>query len=215
MAHAIWVETNATGKKGEAQQVRVYFGEYSTQERDTVKKWYSDINTLTLWVVQPGQPEVQLALTDSISYYAATFTPGSKGIYQIVVRHALKDLYSVYKLEYNAIATVWVGEKKMPEPAKADISIAAAGPNFRLDKPTSVKVFFEGKAIAQQELEIVSASGKKEKITTDANGELIFTPKEKGRYLLEAIHKQKLTGKHNDKEYTSVMKIATMSVEVR
>jgi len=191
MAHAIWIEAGNTGEVGKPQQVKVFFGEYSANERDTVQKWYSDINKLTLWVTQPGQRDVQLQVVDSIDFYAATFIPSFNGVYNIVVRHALKDLYSVYKLEYNAMATIWVGKTDgLATAAIADISLVTPTKNLRRKMPITLNVLFEGKVLPNQEVEIVSPTGNKSTVKANEKGEAIFIPTEHGRYLAEAIHKK-------------------------
>ena len=38
-AHAIWIETPATGTAGMAQQVNVYFGEFGTEQISKADEW--------------------------------------------------------------------------------------------------------------------------------------------------------------------------------
>ncbi len=65
-AHAVWIETAAHGKIGQAQDVKVYFGEYGQGERDKVEKWYSDLKDLTLY----GQENMYLKPAISVRILA-------------------------------------------------------------------------------------------------------------------------------------------------
>lgn len=214
-AHAIWIETAATGQKGKPQLVKVFFGEYSTGDKVAVKDWFSDIGQLTVWATQPGKKEVQLALVDSAGFYAAIFTPADNGIYNIVLRHPVKELYAGKKLEYNSVATVWVDTKeKANTAAVADVSLLLPDNSFVKGKPVDMIVFFNGKILADQEVEIVSPTGAKTKATTNKGGAASFTPAEGGRYMLEVIHRNSNAGTFNGKEYKGILKIVTESIEV-
>ena len=214
-AHAIWIETSANGVKGKPQQVKVFFGEYTKANRDTVARWYSDINKLSLWVTQPGKPEKQLQLTDSVDFYAASFTPDADGVYTLVIRHPLKDLFRTYKLEYNAMAPVWVGAKPVTAtPVKADITLTTPANQFKQNEKIALVVHFEGKVLPEQEVEIVSPTGKKETVKTNKSGALEFIPTESGRYLTEVIYRNKVAGTHNGKAFDTHMKIATLNIPV-
>lgn len=71
-AHALWIETNATGKTGQTQEVRLYFGEYAQNERDELSKWRSDLKDLTLWLINPDGTKEKLSVQqDSCSSWPA------------------------------------------------------------------------------------------------------------------------------------------------
>ena len=62
-AHALWIETASSGKLGQKHAVKVFYGEFVANERDSVAKWYSDVKDFSLWLVGPDQKKVQLSLT--------------------------------------------------------------------------------------------------------------------------------------------------------
>lgn len=59
-AHALWIETKATGTKGKAQEISVYFGEFSDNDITKADKWFSDLKDFSLVVISPSKKEVKL-----------------------------------------------------------------------------------------------------------------------------------------------------------
>ena len=92
LAHALWIETNTTGKIGQKQEVKIYFGEYAVDERDSVTKWYSNVKDFTIWIVAPDKQKVQLSTTAAVNYYQTSFTPDNEGVYTLMIAYEAKDL---------------------------------------------------------------------------------------------------------------------------
>ena len=60
-AHAIWIETNTEAKVGDWHEVRVFFGEPNETNKPTpTERWYSDLNTLSLFLISPSGKVVTL-----------------------------------------------------------------------------------------------------------------------------------------------------------
>lgn len=59
-AHALWIETKATGTKGKAQEISIYFGEFSDNDITKADKWFSDLKDFSLVVISPSKKETKL-----------------------------------------------------------------------------------------------------------------------------------------------------------
>lgn len=112
-AHALWIETASTGKVGQKQTVKVFYGEYVANERDSVTKWYSDVKEFTLWVVGPDQKKTQLTLTPGLNYFEGSFTPDQNGAYTVAVSHEAKELGGTTKYHFLSSANVAVGKTQL------------------------------------------------------------------------------------------------------
>ena len=52
-AHEMWIESKAQGSVGAAQEVNVFFGEYSWGKPTPTAKWFSDIADCKLMLTAP------------------------------------------------------------------------------------------------------------------------------------------------------------------
>ncbi|GAA4807857.1 hypothetical protein GCM10023231_41390 [Olivibacter ginsenosidimutans] len=77
-AHALWIETAQTGKTGQLQTVKLFFGEYAEGERDEIAKWNSDLASLELWLIKPDGQKEKLSTEARTSFLQASFTPGER-----------------------------------------------------------------------------------------------------------------------------------------
>src|SRR6478735_26657 len=91
-AHALWIETAASGKIGQKQQLAIYYGEYAENERDSVSHWFSDVKEVKLWLVSPDNKKVALTTTAESIRLVADFTPTANGTYTLLVDHPVKDV---------------------------------------------------------------------------------------------------------------------------
>lgn len=217
-AHALWIESNPTAKAGESHEAKIFFGEYGGSERDTVSKWFSNLQEAELWLVSPNGSKEKLATKPELTYLSGAFTPKAEGVYTLLVYLVVKDIHGTAKIEYNASAPVSVGAGAAGNTAAAnsnEVSVfrdAAAKP--ALNKATLVTVGFKGKPSVKETVEVILPGGKEEKFTTDEKGQFSFTPTAAGKYMIEVMHNDKTPGKHNGKDYKSTWKIATELLEV-
>ena len=218
-AHALWIETNGTGKIGQAQQVKLFYGEYAQNERDSVVKWYSDVKELTLWLVGPDSQKVKLTTTLSHNVATASFTPQKDGLYTLMVSHAAKDLAGTTAYNFLASATVQVGKTGLSVDEKAlsnELKVFPVG-NGSYSVNTTVKLkakntdgIFKAKTIS-----VFSPSGWSREVTTNAAGIAEFTPIWPGRYVIEVSDFKKTKGEQLGKAYEAIWKGATYSFEVK
>ena len=99
-AHALWIETASSGKLGQKHAVKVFYGEFVANERDSVAKWYSDVKDFSLWLVGPDQKKVQLSLTPGTNYIETSFTPEQNGGYTLLISHEAKELGGATKYHF-------------------------------------------------------------------------------------------------------------------
>ncbi|WP_285008280.1 DUF4198 domain-containing protein [Pedobacter faecalis] len=213
-AHALWIETAATGKVGQKQTVKVFYGEYADLGRDSVSTWYSDVKEFTLWLVGPDQKKTQLTVTPGVNYFESSFTPQQNGAYTITVSHEAKDLGGTTKYHFLSSATVSVGgvaplasqNSNALNLHLADVS------SLKVKKPVKMTAYLNGTAAKEKTVTVFSPYGWSKEFYTDANGSFEFTPIWPGRYVVEVSDMDKTPGEHHGKEYKATWKGATYSL---
>lgn len=215
-AHALWIETAATGKIGQQQTVKVYYGEYADLGRDSVSAWYSDVKEFKLWLIGPDNKKTELKVTPGLNYFEGSFTPDQNGAYTVMVSHEAKELGGTTKYHFLSSAGVTVG-KNAPVAAQNTNAL-----RLHLNEVNSLKVknrikmnaFLKDAAASKKSVTVFSPTGWSKEFYTDENGAFEFTPLWPGRYVVEISHMDKTPGKHYDKDYTGTWKGATYSLEI-
>nr|WP_068888700.1 nickel transport complex protein, NikM subunit, transmembrane [Pedobacter panaciterrae] len=215
-AHALWIETSVSGKIGQKQSVKVFYGEYVANERDNVDKWYSDVKEFSLWLIGPDQKKTQLTLTPGENHFEGTFTPDQNGAYTVVVSHEAKELGGTTKYHFLSSADVIVGKAlpaavQNPNALKLHVDGALAA---KVNKPLQLKAFLNDAAVKGKTVSVFSPNGWAKELTTDDNGAAEFTPLWKGRYVVEVSDMDKTPGEHHGNEYKATWKGATYSFEI-
>lgn len=218
-AHALWIETKATGTKGKAQEISVYFGEFSDNDITASAKWFSDLKDFSLVVISPSKKEIKLTATALENKYQAFFTPDEEGVYTIVMHHTVKDVYGTMKLDYNSSATVTVGNAAKGNEAAANTNIISV---FAKDVVTAkqktkinVNALYEGKEAKEQKIKVIAPNGWEKELWSNDKGEISFTPIWSGNYMVEFAYTEKSTGEHNGKKYDEIWKMATYLISVK
>lgn len=218
-AHALWIETKATGTKGKAQEISVYFGEFSDKDITASDKWFSDLKDFSLVVISPSKKEIKLTATALQNKYQAFFTPDEEGVYTIAMHHKVKDVYGSMVLDYNSSATVTVGNTVKGNEALINSNIislfskdvATAKKNIKIN----INAFYEGQIAKEQKLKVIAPNGWEKELWSNENGEISFTPLWSGNYMVEFAYTEKSTGEHHGKKYDEIWKMATYSIEVK
>jgi len=216
-AHALWIETKTTGKIGQSQEVKVFYGEYVNNEREEISKWFSDVKDFSLWLTMPGQKKVKLNTTAGSNFYVANFTPDKEGVYILTVVHEPKELGGTTKYEFSSIATVAVGKTTAINlaPIANTIKVSASeAKTYKTNTAIQIKAERNGKPLAGKHISVFSPEGWAKEHTTDENGLITFNPIWPGRYVLEVSNYEKTTGEHNGKNYSAAWQGATSSFEV-
>lgn len=218
-AHALWIETKATGTKGKPQEISVYFGEFSDNDITPAAKWFSDLKDFSLTLISPSKKEIKLTPTALDKKYQAFFTPDEDGVYTVVMQHTVKDVYGTMKLDYNSSATVVVGNKTAGNTAEANkntIGLFSENANVakKNTKITGI-ASYDGVAAKKQKIKVIAPNGWEKELYTDEKGQFEFTPIWSGQYMVEFAHTEKNAGEHNGKKYDEIWKMATYSIEVK
>lgn len=218
-AHALWIETKATGTKGKAQEISVFFGEFSDNDITASAKWFSDLKDFSLVVISPSKKETKLTAKALENKYQAFFTPDEDGVYTIVMHHTVKDIYGTMKLDYNSSATVTVGNATKGNEASVNSNIISL---FSKDATTAkqkaainVNALYEGKIAEKQKIKVIAPNGWEKELWSNDKGEISFTPLWSGNYMVEFAYTEKAPGEHNGKKYNEVWKMATYLISVK
>ncbi|MBF4491909.1 hypothetical protein IRZ83_04580 [Flavobacterium sp. JLP] len=218
-AHALWIETKATGTKGKAQEISVYFGEFSENDITKADKWFSDLKDFSLVVITPSKKEIKLTAKSLENKYQSFFTPDEDGVYTIIMHHKVKDVYGTMVLDYNSSATVTVGNAAKGNEAVANSNIIslfskdvlAAKQNTKI----SVNALYDGKIAKEQKMKVIAPNGWEKELWSNENGEVSFTPIWPGNYMVEFAYTEKSSGEHNGKKYDEIWKMATYLISVK
>lgn len=216
-AHALWIETGVKGAKGKSHNVKIFFGEYAENERDTVSKWFSNLKEVQVFVTAPDGSKKQLTLTDAVNHYSSSFTPDQQGTYIVSLAHTVADVYGTNKLEYYATATVLVGgvDNKGLRNATT-LALQPANDEIAGKKEAVVEVYKNSQALANAKVEVASPDGWVKAVHANTNGQASFIPFSSGMHMLEVIHSDKTaSGTHNGKNFQSVTHIVTHCVYVK
>ncbi|MES2574193.1 MAG: DUF4198 domain-containing protein [Bacteroidota bacterium] len=218
-AHALWIETQATGTKGKSQEISIYFGEFSDNDITPSAKWFSDIKDFSLVVISPSKKEIKLTATALENKYQAFFTPEEEGVYTVIMHHTVKDVYGTMKLDYNSSATVSVGNPSKGNEAVANTNIISLFskevPTAKKDTKINVNALYEGKIAKEQKMKVIAPNGWEKELWSNKDGEISFTPLWSGNYMVEFAYTEKAAGEHNGKKYDEVWKMATYLITVK
>lgn len=208
-AHAIWIETTPVGKKGQVQQIKIYYGEYSTFSPDKVADWYSDVKAFELWLVGPDAKKVQLSTQAFDDHYESSFTPQADGNYTLLISHSAKDLGGTTIYQFNSSASVAVGKAALQEATSSGNPLKMTITGNKAGKAVAVQGFYNHAVSDKIEAVVFSPKGWTKTIEGNEKGIVEFIPEWKGKYLIEITRTDKETGQHYGKEYTSVWRSAT------
>ncbi|WP_281638108.1 hypothetical protein [Flavobacterium marginilacus] len=218
-AHALWIETKATGTKGKPQAIDIYFGEFSEKDIEKTAKWFSDINHFSLILITPSKKEIKLTATALENKYQAFFTPDEDGVYTVAMHHTVKDVYGTMKLDYNSSATVTVANDLKGNEASINPNIISLFSKevktAKKDTKIMINTLYEGKIAKQQKMKVIAPNGWEKELWSSENGEISFTPIWSGNYMVEFAYTEKTAGEHNGKKYDEVWKMATYLITVK
>lgn len=218
-AHALWIETKATGTKGKAQEISVFFGEFSDNDITASAKWFSDLKDFSLVVISPSKKETKLTAAALENKYQAFFTPDEDGVYTVVMHHTVKDVYGTMKLDYNSSATVTVGNTAKGNDAAANTNIISVFSKevIAAKQKTAINInaLYEGAAAKKQKIKVIAPNGWEKELWSDDKGEISFTPLWSGNYMVEFAYTEKAAGEHNGKKYNEIWKMATYLIAVK
>lgn len=213
-AHALWIETNPKGIIGKEQEVKIFYGEYAASQFEETDKWYSDVNTFTLWLIAPDGTKKQITYKAGSKHFVASFVPEKSGVYILTTGHSAKQLDGVMMYQFNASAIVAVGTPLASTPKAEGNNDLYLQPVKSADgKHGFVKAFYKGKPAANITIAVSAPSGWTKSFQTDEKGELKFELLWKGTYALEGYYTAEEKGTHHDAPYEQIWRCATLRID--
>ncbi len=213
-AHALWIESNAKATKNKAHEVNIFYGEYPSGVSDSTAKWYSDLKDLDLWVTSPSNKKTKLELKDLSTHLTSSFIPDEDGLYYVTAVHSTKDLGGTTKYEFSSVAPVLSGKAAAAPKLEQPLAITVAPNPYKTDSKVDLQVWKGGQAFVDGEVLIMSPEGWVKTVKTDSKGQVSFTPKLKGSYVIETSDYKKEAGEWNEKKYTHTWKGSTTRILV-
>jgi hypothetical protein len=205
--------------KRQAQEISIFFGEFSDNDITPSAKWFSDLKDFSLVLISPSKKETQLTAKALDNKYQAFFTPDEDGVYTVVMHHTVKDVYGTMKLDYNSSATVTVGNTIKGNKINVNTNIigllAKEILSAKQKSKITVNAFYEGKMAKKQKMKVIAPNGWEKEVWSNENGEISFTPIWSGNYMVEFAYTEKAPGEHHGKKYDEVWKMATYLIAVK
>ncbi len=214
-AHAIWLESATQASKGQAQEVRVYYGEYATAELEKTTEWYSDLRSLEVFVVKPDQSQIKLTLEDKGDYLLSSYTPEEDGVYLIYTTHPTKDLGGKTRYEFTSQLAVQVGKSTVAAQSKLPYAVKVAATAFKKGDKVAISLTKDGKPLPGQDILLMSASGWSKTYKTDAQGIATVDVLWSGKYVAEFGHSEEVSGTWHGAAYSATWQGITTSFSVK
>lgn len=213
-AHALWIESQPNAAKGVAHELKIFYGEYATNETESIDKWYSDVKAFKITLTTPSQKRTELTKKSHGDFFKSTFVPDEEGIYTLSIVHPAMDLGGTTKYEFSSVILVKVGAsivqfQNLPFYIHIEPKVFAEG------EIVDALILQNGKPVPNTDLLIMSQEGWCKTLKTDVNGKVNFPAVWKGRYVLEAaLHKDE-SGQWHKKSYSKVWQGTTSSIIVQ
>lgn len=225
-AHMIWIETNATGKVNQKQQLKVYFGEYAEGLTEkTAGDSFKKVAKFTLWAVAPNGEKTKLETTAAADCYTAYFIPKTNGTYTIVVDNNEIDVldftkynFGIFKPHYHCVTKVVVGTKSNETAAinpegLTIVDISKTLPT--VNGEVTLQLLYKGAILKDKEVDLLLKDHWSKKVKTDANGQIKFSLPWNTTYIAEVTNKEEVPGSYNGKEYQFIWHSTTYTIIVK
>lgn len=213
--HAIWIETAAMGKKGVAQEIKVYFGEFATADISKTNEWFSDLGQFELEVAQPDGSKIKLPFNANGDHFAASFTPKNDGLYQVTLHKVASEVSYGYKLDYMASAHVQVGHERIFGANGLPVSLRPAAASYEAGKAIDLSILMDNALAGDKEITVISPNTWTKKLYLDDKSSAHFTPIWPGKYLIETTITDKNKGDFDGKSYDVNYRCHTYMIEVK
>ncbi|MEM8901037.1 MAG: DUF4198 domain-containing protein [Bacteroidota bacterium] len=218
-AHALWVATNETGVVGEAQEIKVYFGEFTYGVIEEVGgEAFEMMKNFTLSVISPAGEKTSLKVEAKDTYYLATYTPSEEGTYTVVLDNdKIKVIdyseydFGIFKTHYHSVAKIQVGDRgaETHTDNKAGITLKNLPSS---DEKVQLQVLFKGEAMAETEVKVFLADQWSKTLKTDEDGKVAFGLPWDTDYLVEVTTEERVPGTYNGEEYEFVWHCVTQQL---
>jgi uncharacterized GH25 family protein len=217
-AHFLWIETNAKGKIGKEQEIRVYFGEYTYGLMEKVEgEAYPKVKDFSLWVTDEEGTQTKLTVSPQENHYLAKFTPTKNGTYTVLLNNDQIDVidytkynFGIFKTHYHSVAKIQVGEKVNTTIADNPSGITVKNMSEASGK-TKLQVLYKNKALPKNEVKVFVADQWSKTLETDENGFVSFDLPWDTKYVIETTIKEEVPGNYKGQDYQFVWHCVTHS----
>lgn len=222
-AHYLWIETNATGKLNQKQDVKIFFGEYTYGLTEKVgEEAFNKVKNFTVWAVAPNGEKTKLTVEAGDVFYKTSFVPKINGTYTIVLNNNEIDVidytqynFGIFKTHYHCIAKVEVGSKATATAAINPEGITIVDITNKEHKENGeviLKILYKGAIVKEKEVDLFVRDLWSKKVKTDADGLVKFNLPFNTKYIIEVTNKEEIPGKYNGKDYQFIWHSATYAI---
>ncbi|MEQ5789690.1 DUF4198 domain-containing protein [Muricauda sp. NFXS6] len=218
-AHYLWIETNGNGTLGQAQEVRVHYGEYTYGVIEKVEgEAFPAVSKFTLWVIAPDGTKTELNTKAKEDHYLASFTPSQNGVYTIALNNNEIDVidytqydFGIFKTHYHSTAKVLVGTDGDTKTANPEGIVVKQLEND--GEEIKLQVVYKGEPLAKNELKVYVSDLWSKTLYTDDNGEVSFALPWDTKYIVETTTKEEVPGAYNGDDYEFIWHCATYCIK--
>jgi uncharacterized GH25 family protein len=217
-AHYLWIETSATGVLNEEQEIRVYFGEYTSGLIEKVdKEAYQNVNDFILWVMDASGNKTELKVIAKEDYYLTKFK--SNGTYTVLLDNNNIDVvdytqydFGVLKTHYHAVTKIQVGKKTNETTAANKDGITVKDVSATNEK-IELQVLYKDKTLKDIQVKIFVADQWSKTLETEENGLVSFKLPWEAKYIVETTIKEEVSGVYKDVKYEFIWHCATYCIQ--
>lgn len=219
-AHYLWIETHREGQVNQAQEIRVYYGEYTYGVIEGVEgEAFPKVKNFDLWVIDSKGKKQILSTTAQEQYYVAYFTPSENGVYTVVLdNHDIEVIdytkydFGIFKTHYHSTAKISVGQ--------SDNETTSINPNgltinevpAKEENDLTLQVTYQGDILAKHEVKIYIEDLWSKTLYTDDQGLVSLKLPWNTKYTVETTIKEEVPGTFKGKDYQFIWHCATYCV---
>src|SRR5690606_22677803 len=212
--HALWIQTKSQSKINQTHEVKIFYGEFESQEFDEVDKWYSDVKDFKLYLVLPNGESKELQTTADKNCFTANFSPEEEGLYTLHIAHPAKEMYEGRRFDFSSTAFVSVGNKASISKIESPFYIQTTTNSVNAGQAVEATVFVDQKPADNIEVQIIRADGWIKTVKTDKQGKISFDSDWKGNYILEASQTVDKKDQWDGKQMNSIWRGTTTLIQI-
>ena len=221
-AHYIWIETGSSGKIGQPQEVKIYYGEYNEGKREIKGGRLDELKGIEAWLIDPDGNRTALKVSLEDKFFKTAFTPSKAGEYYIMAVNKVVEVKDWSKHDIGIVKPMFYASKKISVQTNVhkplnvlelpDLTIVPV--ENKNSKEPSFKLYFKGLPLSNGKVFFHAPNEWSKELKTDNEGIVSFNPLWKGLYVIECIHVEKTPGKFKDKNYEAIRHRATSMITI-
>ncbi|OCL81771.1 hypothetical protein [Arcobacter porcinus] len=192
-AHEIWLELDQNKK-----EAKLFFGHYAENEKENGKNF----ERIQEGVAYPKEFVKSITRNDNNITYSLT-----KNSDIVVVQEGEPRLSRATNTTTKRVVYSKAGISSKKAITKFDIVAVDANKN-------TFKLVLDGKALAKNEINVISPSSWTKKFMTDDKGEFTINTPWKGGYLIQAKYEDDTKGESNGKAFDKTVHFLTLNLNI-